>query len=468
MLPKLLSCVVMLSLMMAFVPQVVAVDAGEAPPQQKCEKCEGESKCEACEAGATVKVELPAEELAKATHKQVGIIKVNIDNLSEAKLNCFCLDNNGRILAGCGSNDKNGEIRVFEADGSYVESWSVPVMVEAVNVRASDGMVVVAGSGKLVKLSPDGNLIAEADAPHVTAMDNDELRKQIVEQAKQLETAYKRQAKMYDDQVERVGGMIEQVAKKIADLGTDDEAKQEQTQLEAQITSFKKQQESLREMSKRWQERIAGMDFDLTEEQIDERVNAAVQRKRAAASVSAVGEKVYLATNDTAGYGYAVWMCDDKFENAKKVVGGLRGCCGQMDVQASEAGIYVAENSRHRVACFDDAGELTREWGGRVTDDSDIDGFGSCCNPMNLAFGPDGNVYTAEDNTGRIKCYSADGKLLSHVGHADLVPGCKKVSIGVSNDGEHVYMLDITRNHIVHMQKSAVEKSAQVETKSLK
>ena len=72
---------------------------------------------------------------------------------------------------------------------------------------------------------------------------------------------------------------------------------------------------------------------------------------------------------------------------------------------------------------------------------------------MNVAFGPDGVVYTAEDNTGRIKRYSPDGKLLGLVGSVELVPGCKNCSIAVSSDGSRVYMLDITRGHIVRMER---------------
>ena len=76
---------------------------------------------------------------------------------------------------------------------------------------------------------------------------------------------------------------------------------------------------------------------------------------------------------------------------------------------------------------------------------------------MNVAFGKDGSVYTAESNTGRIKRYSKDGELLALVGSVKLVPGCKKVSIAVSEDGHRVYMLDITRNHIIVMQARAAE-----------
>jgi sugar lactone lactonase YvrE len=91
---------------------------------------------------------------------------------------------------------------------------------------------------------------------------------------------------------------------------------------------------------------------------------------------------------------------------------------------------------------------------------SGLEGFGSCCNPMNVAFGPDNAVYTAEDNTGRIKRYSPEGRLLSLVGSVDLVPGCKNCSIAVSHDGSRVYMLDITRNHIVRMDALAVDETA--------
>jgi sugar lactone lactonase YvrE len=71
---------------------------------------------------------------------------------------------------------------------------------------------------------------------------------------------------------------------------------------------------------------------------------------------------------------------------------------------------------------------------------------------MNVAFGPGDAVYTAEDDTGRIKRYSPDGELLGLVGAVDLAPGCKNVSIAVSSDGNRVYMLDITHGYIVRME----------------
>lgn len=134
-----------------------------------------------------------------------------------------------------------------------------------------------------------------------------------------------------------------------------------------------------------------------------------------------------------------------------------------MDVQSNANGIFVAENSRHRVRRYDRNGSHVADWGRRSK--SNVEGFGGCCNPMNLAFGADGSVYTAESTSGCIKKYSPDGKLQALIGNVKLVPGCKKVSIAVSQDGSRVYMLDITRGHIVLMQAHApaVQKPAMPE-----
>ena len=142
---------------------------------------------------------------------------------------------------------------------------------------------------------------------------------------------------------------------------------------------------------------------EMTDEQIDERVKASMAFKRKASSISATGDDVFLATHAAAGYGFDIWRMDDQFENAAVVVKELRGCCGQMDVKANEDGVFVAENSRHRVCRFDRDGKELGAWGYGAR--TGLEGFGSCCNPMNVAFGPQNAVYTSEDDTGRIKRY---------------------------------------------------------------
>jgi hypothetical protein len=174
-------------------------------------------------------------------------------------------------------------------------------------------------------------------------------------------------------------------------------------------------------------------------------------RKARIASISTDGSFIYVAVPALVGYGFEVWKMDGEFESGEKIVSGLRGCCSQMDVQACQNGIFVAENSRHRVVHYDRDGKEVTAWGQR--DRKGVDGFTSCCNPMNVAFGPTGDVYTAESTTGRIKRFTPEGTLVEYVGDVKLVPGCKNVSIAVSEDGRRVYMLDITRNHIVLMKQ---------------
>jgi sugar lactone lactonase YvrE len=127
-------------------------------------------------------------------------------------------------------------------------------------------------------------------------------------------------------------------------------------------------------------------------------------------------------------------------------------------VQANDNGIYVAENTRHRVRGFSREGRQLLEFGSRERGRDDA--FEGCCNPMNVAFGDDGSVYTSESGSGRIKRFSASGSFIELVGQVELVPGCKKVSIAVSPKGDQVYMLDITRGHIVVMARDSAKTAA--------
>ena len=194
-----------------------------------------------------------------------------------------------------------------------------------------------------------------------------------------------------------------------------------------------------------------------TEEQIQEQIKNMTARKMRIASVSSDGEHVYTSSYAIEGYGFEVWKMKPDFSDARVLVTGLRGCCGQMDVQACSQGIYVAENSRHRVVRYNADGEEVTTWG--KGDRTGINGFTSCCNPMNVCFNKAGDVFTAESNTGRIKRFTAAGEFVEFVGDVKLVPGCKNVSIAVSPEGDRVYMLDITRNHIVLMQRKSADSS---------
>jgi sugar lactone lactonase YvrE len=229
--------------------------------------------------------------------------------------------------------------------------------------------------------------------------------------------------------------------------------------LEMRRTMYTGQKDQYAQIKKQYAEMMGQQPKgELTDAEIDQQVKASKAYKMQASSISAMDNDVFLATHATYGYGFEVWRMDENFENPTKIVKDLSGCCGQMDVKASKDGIFVAENSRHRVCRFDREGKSLASWGEQAR--TGLAGFGSCCNPMNVAFGPDNAVYTAEDDTGRIKRYSPEGKLLGLVGAVELKPGCKNCAISVSGDGNQVYMLDITRNFIVRLDARPADEVA--------
>ena len=133
----------------------------------------------------------------------------------------------------------------------------------------------------------------------------------------------------------------------------------------------------------------------------------------------------------------------------------MRGCCQRLDMVAWEDTLYVAENARHRVVKFDTTGKVLSKWGAR--DRVNIEGFGSCCNPMNLYYSPKGWLYTAESGLGRIKRYSPDGEFLGLVGYVgvarfkqagQLAASCSNITVAANKDESHVYVLDYRENLI--------------------
>jgi hypothetical protein len=396
-----------------------------------------------------------------ATHHQASTLQVNTTGQKPIKLSCFCLTPDDHILAG--GTGQPGELRVLDAEGKYVNTWEIPVSPEAIYAR-NDGTIFVAGEGQVVKLSPKGAIELKKEAPHFAALNAhpEKLREEVIAQAKKRAEQLGRQSQVYDQMIERADKEIAAIQEQIAAL----ETPQDKAPLEQRLAVYNKQKEAYSNAKERWADMMkSGPNGALTDEQIDAQVKASMVSKQKASSISATGDDVFLATRAATGYGFDIWRMDNEFDNATLIVKDLSGCCGQMDVKANKDGVFVAENSRHRVRRFDRDGKELGAWG--VTARTGLEGFGSCCNPMNVAFGPGSDVYTAEDDTGRIKRYSPEGKLLGLVGAVELKPGCKNVSISVSSDGSRVYMLDITRNYLVQLDARAADEIA-AEIKALK
>lgn len=74
--------------------------------------------------------------------------------------------------------------------------------------------------------------------------------------------------------------------------------------------------------------------------------------------------------------------------------------------------VLVANPGQHRIELTTPAGEVERVWGRAGTDEA---GFVGCCNPINVAVLPTGDVVTAEKGVARIKTYTVDGTFLGLV-----------------------------------------------------
>lgn len=176
-----------------------------------------------------------------------------------------------------------------------------------------------------------------------------------------------------------------------------------------------------------------------------------------ASGIAIMGDEVFVAF----GFGWSlrslssIVRFDKELSESKVIAEELRGCCQRLDMVARDGKVYVAENARHRVVVMDREGKVLKKWGER--DRTNIEGFGSCCNPMNLSFGKDGELYTAESGLGRVKRYTTDGKFLGLVGYVGtarfvqagrLAASCSNITVAVNKDGSRIYVLDYDRDII--------------------
>jgi len=420
--------------------------------------------------GFEVRPALADDAAQSATHAQERLIKV-VNGNSREKLTTFAVDRQGRIIAGVAG--EKSLLRVFNSEGDQLAEWPLPVPPEAVNVGPK-GDVYVGGAGKLLLLDSEGAVTKVCEAPNLAGAKDAAvvIQKKVKERAQQ-DVAAKQQerirtyAKRLAD-IDKKIVVIDRELKAIADeasTGPDFDAKEEE-QRDQERKGLLKKRAALIRLGKNLKTTIAattgnrgnasgqGPAAEPEPPSIDQLV--AVQAR--IASISASTKDVFFACSSSTGTGFDVWRTDLDFEQGRKVGESLRGCCGQMDVQANDNGVYVAENTKHRVSCYTRDGKSVLDFGSRERG-SDA-GFDGCCNPMNVAFGPGRSVYTAEAGSGRVKRFSADGTFMELVGAVELVPGCKKVSIAVSPKGDRVYMLDITRGHIVVMASSEMPPNA--------
>lgn len=292
---------------------------------------------------------------------------------------------------------------------------------------ADDGTVYVVGNATVAWYDATGKLLGQREAPHFSLPEEEHeaFTEEAVDRRDLSVTHQEKSLKSLEETLEAIESKPEE-----------DRTPVEKARLNSLQQQVKYQREAL--------ERRRSM----TPQQLfDEAVSNAKQLYRVAVSK----QHVFLVGRETFGYGYAVWRCDRECQQPEKIISGLSGCCGQMDVQVISNQLAVAENSRHRVILMNFDGEKTCTFGQRDRSGTAA-GFSGCCNPMNTCQTSDGGLLTSESN-GCVKKFAVDGTFQEVVGNADVRQGCKNSSVGMSADGSRIYYLDISKGQIIVLEK---------------
>lgn len=376
----------------------------------------------------------------EATHKQSRVLTPMHDS-KKVSLNTYCLTRDGELLVCVGGpsveylpNADNPDmpevkqvkspsyVQKYSADGELLAEFPVDFKPTGINMVPETDQFVVAGEGWLARMTLSGETLKTGRTPNIG--DLEEFK------AKSLEAA-KEQVKEYTEQFE---GLLSAAEKTIATL--------EETPESERTANVTAQIEAQKAIAKQYKQQISQFEqmFGVNDP------DAAVRDRLTVTGVAVTGDDVFVSVRKLKGHGYDVWRTNHDFTLGEKVVEDLGGCCGQLDIQASHGSLLIAENGKFRVGIYDRDGEMTKSFGNRARKGSE--GFGSCCNPMNVRCCDNGDVLTAESSIGDIKRFSPDGELLGYVGRAKIGGGCKHVAIAFDAKRDRYYMQHQDKGHI--------------------
>ena len=172
------------------------------------------------------------------------------------------------------------------------------------------------------------------------------------------------------------------------------------------------------------------------------------QRRADFTGIAVTDQDVFVCVPTPNDFTFRVYRFDHDLKASKLILEKLRGCCGQMDIQAYDGNLWVPHNARHRVECHDRDGKEIAQFGqaGRVKPQQ----FGGCCEPKNIRFTSHGDIIAAESGPPTcLKRFSRDGKFLGVLGMVSGSKGdCVRVTVEVSPDETRFYMLDTTKDAI--------------------
>ena len=374
------------------------------------------------------------------------------------EIRTFVVDQKGRLFAATGGTqfmykyvdgdyvieevETEPSICVFDGAGKLETTWKLEVTPEALAV-APDGCIFAAGLGKIVKLSPTGEVLKSVDSPHLK--DLPPLPDFEALNAGDTEEKRREKEQMIADLAEEMMPLQKNLAVLFTDL-----LKAQHDEDQDKIIQIQTDTEILTTQYRTLHTQLASLKANPKAHAVQQR-NAAMEA-RSVKSIAVTDKDIFLCCPPASGYASVVWRMNHDFEDAQIIVKGLSGCCGQMNIAAVDGKLVVPENGRMRVNVYDRDGKVLHSWG-ESERDNEKSGWGSCCNPMNVAFDAAGNILTSEASVGAVKRFTLDGKFLEPVALSKIVPGCKHTPIGISPDGGTVYMLDITQRQVIVMKK---------------
>lgn len=357
----------------------------------------------------------PAPE--EGTHRQVAILKPT-RGAEELRLITFVVAPDGLLTAAVTDrNNSSPALQLYRPDRTLLREIPLPVVPSAL-ARFGDQDYLVAGGSKLLHVSQEGKVVREVKVLDLLGISEDQLRAQALEVAQNdAEERRTRASRLIAD--------LEESIKKMEAIPSPTERQK------ARLASSQKMLERQRKELKR-------------DHSPEANVRYLVSSRTNSPSLSGEGDAVFLTLAKFRGY--EVLKLDANLGNPKPVLGDLRGCCGQMDVITSGGRIFTAENTKFEVGVYDLEGKKLSSFGERFKDGNQ--GFGGCCNPMNVLRYENGDLLTAESSIGTLKRFSAEGKLLGVVGRARIGEGCKHVAIGFDPQRDRYYVQYQDRNHI--------------------
>lgn len=179
-----------------------------------------------------------------------------------------------------------------------------------------------------------------------------------------------------------------------------------------------------------------------------DRMKMSLEKRRSEVTgVAVTGADIFMTVPAPNDFTFRVYRFDAALQNPKLVVEKLRGCCGQMDLQAHDGNIWIPHNGRHVIEARDRDGKEVAKFGkaGKVK----ASDFGGCCEPKCMRVLPNGEILAAESGPPTcIKRFSADGKFLGVVAVIDSRGDCVRVTVEMSADGSRYYLMNTQRDAI--------------------